>query len=292
MLYGHYLSWNDVGVPSYSITLIGLFFGVVKRTLSRVVVQFVALGYGVVRPSLGEDMKRVLLLGSAYFIFSLMYTLQVNLPSSGSKVVGEFDMLMLIVLLLEGIDTTFYIWIVSSINNLMITLAARRQAVKYILYRDFRSVLFVSIFFTAAGLLYDIVLDSTSGHGTDGAWKSRWTSSALFEVTYFAVFVAIAYLWAPSKNSQRYAAYDSIEMSNLTNDPEWNESQAVFEEDNVDGDDQEDGNKKQGSVNASNGRGSSDGEVDAEYGGRLQDDGDPFERTGALDTTLSIQKKS
>ena len=119
-----------------AITVIALIFGVTKRALSRVVVQLVALGYGIVRPALGEDMNRVLYLGGSYFVLSLIYTLATNMPSS-SKFLGgpEYDILSLIVFMLAGIDTTFYIWIITSINSLLITLAARQQAVKYILYR-------------------------------------------------------------------------------------------------------------------------------------------------------------
>jgi hypothetical protein len=289
LLYEHYLNWNEAGTPAYTITLIGLICGVLKRTMSRVVVQFVALGYGVVRPSLGEDMKRVGILGSAYFCLSLINTILRNLPPGSKPIDSNLDILTLIILLLEGVDTTFYIWILSSIQNLMTTLAARKQAVKYILYRDFRSVLFVSIFFTAAGLIYEVMLEASSGSGEDGAWKSRWTTNALFELMYFVVFVAICYLWAPSKNSQRYAAYDAIEMTSLNDDEEWKQSQQRMEEEDEAGSGELGVNGSKDSAN--NGR-NEYLDMDAEYGGRLQDDSDPFARSGALDPAMAIQKHS
>lgn len=42
-LFFHYLNWNDRGVPTVSITIAGLIFGVSKRAISRVVVQVSAL---------------------------------------------------------------------------------------------------------------------------------------------------------------------------------------------------------------------------------------------------------
>jgi hypothetical protein len=39
------------------------------------------------------------------------------------------------------------------------------------------------------------------------------------------------------------------------------------------------------------GFGDDENDVDAEYGGRLRDDNDPFARSGALDPTMAIQKK-
>ena len=35
-----------------------------------------------------------------------------------------------------------------------------------------------------------------------------------------------------------------------------------------------------------------DGEIDSEYGGRLQDEKDPFQGTGALDPLMAISKKA
>ena len=42
------------------------------------------------------------------------------------------------------------------------------------------------------------------GHGEDNNWKDHWTVDALWEMTYFMIFVAIAIMWAPSKSSMRY----------------------------------------------------------------------------------------
>jgi hypothetical protein len=43
--------------------------------------------------------------------------------------------------------------------------------------------------------------------------KDHWTVDALWEMTYFMIFVAIAVMWAPNVNMQKYAY--SIELSNL-----------------------------------------------------------------------------
>ena len=58
-LFAHYLAWNDHGRPTIAVTFVALFFGVSKRSVSRVVVLLVSLGYGVVRPTLGEEMNKV-----------------------------------------------------------------------------------------------------------------------------------------------------------------------------------------------------------------------------------------
>ena len=77
--------------------------------------------------------------------------------------------------MLAGVDTTFYIWIITSINNIMITLAARKQATKYVLYRNFRFILFVSLFATFTWILYSSVITVNNGKGDLSNWKYKWT---------------------------------------------------------------------------------------------------------------------
>lgn len=267
MLFAHYLDWNDAGTPAMSITVIALIFGVTKRALSRILVQLVALGYGVVRPSLGEDMTRVLYLGGAYFGLSMVYTLIISL-NSNSKLVGdpEYDFMSLVVFLLAVVDTTFYIWIFTSINNLMVSLAARKQGVKYMLYRNFRGVLITLLVLTCFWALYGSVLFLNDSNGTNKNWREKWTVDALWELIYFLIFAAITVLWAPCNNAQRYAY--SIELAQLDDDSEYTgvSTQADVEE--------------------------GDGDVDSEYGGRLQDEKDPFQGSGALDPAMALQKKA
>ena len=130
-----------------SITISGVIFGVMKRALSRVVVLMVSMGYGVVRPSLGDDMKKIMYMGCSYFVLSLVYTLTISMPSN-ARFVGdpEFEnMLALVVLLLAAVDTTFYMWIIKSLKSIISNLETRKQIEKCALYKNFRIVLFVSL---------------------------------------------------------------------------------------------------------------------------------------------------
>ncbi len=133
---------------------------------------------------------------------------------------SDYDAVSLIVFLLALVDTTFYVWIFTSINNLMTSLAARKQGVKYVLYRNFRTVLLLMLFFTCAWVAHSSVLFLNDSGGANANWRMKWTIDALWELIYFIIFVAIAVLWAPSNNAQRYAY--SIELSQLENDEEFN----------------------------------------------------------------------
>ncbi len=184
----------------------------------------VTLGYGIVKPSLGDDLYRVLCLGIVYFFLSLLFTLFKQFATNASTVSDtKYNLMSLVLLMLVGVDTTFYIWIITSINNLLASLATKRQPMKYVLYRNFRFVLYISIFFTAVWVLFSSIITLKDGNGDDSNWKFHWTIDALWDLTYFALFLAICVLWAPMKNNHRYAY--SYELVSLSDDSEWADAQ-------------------------------------------------------------------
>lgn len=279
VMFNRYLRWNDDGVMYLSITIIGVIFGVLKRSLSRVVVLMVSMGYGVVRPTLGDDMKKIMYLGCSYFILSLVYTLTISMPSN-SKFVGdaEFEnMLALVVLLLAAVDSTFYMWILKSLNNIIVTLDSRRQTEKANLYKNFRIVLFVSLGFAIIWAVYSSML--MTGSTYENNWQNRWTMDALWELEYLIVFIAICLLWAPSGNNRRYA-YSAVEMSD-TSASKKGEMEIDSPEETAIGEDER---IRQETLDR----------LDAEYGGNLRDaeDADPFMPSGALDPDMAIVKKA
>jgi hypothetical protein len=299
-MYSHYERWNQDGTYSLDLMMTGLVFGVAKRTMSRVVVLLVSLGYGVVKPSLGDDMPKVVQLGSAYFVVSVIYVFLVNFPSKHKSAEDDdMDYLSLLVFLLAVIDTVFYIWIIQSINSLLASLAARQQGTKYLLYRNFRTILFLALFFAMIWGLYSTVIifdygnsqssnndsgsGSTSGDVAINTWQRMWTVDALWELTYFLVLSFIAHMWAPSANSQRYAY--SAELSQLEDDEEYLGGGPGVGPMSVMGGLVSSGNSPR------NGKGVEMTSMDAEYGGSLNDADDPFRPQGANDTAAAISKK-
>ncbi len=285
--YGYYLDWNDKGTKHVGIAILATVFGTCKRSLSRILVQLVALGYGIVRPTLGSDLHRVLFLGLTYFVLSLIYTLATEFPSNSTPIDDpEYNMISLVILMLAGVDTTFYIWIITSINNLLITLAARKLVMKYLLYRNFRYVLFISLFCTLVWVVYGSMLTFNDGYGEENYWRYIWTIDALWELTYFALFFAICILWSPHKNSHRFAY--SYELVNMTDDDEWH---------NLNND--ETTNEASESTDAEeNSRPKKlkkkyllEDDSDDESNQKVEKD-DPFQGTGALDPNMAILKKN
>lgn len=173
LLFVHYLNWNDYGTPAVGMTVLALIFGVIKRSMSRIVVLLVSLGYGVVRPTLGEEMHKVLGLGGAYFVLSLFYTISMAFPYQNKRADDDsfIDLLSIVTVLIAVIDSIFYIWIITAINNVLMGLAIKKQAMKYILYRNFRLLLFFSILTTCMWILYGSIIALDEGTGEDSNWQ-------------------------------------------------------------------------------------------------------------------------
>ncbi|CAI0423773.1 unnamed protein product [Linum tenue] len=66
--YFEYANFNSTGRRPIGVTLWAVTFTTVKKTLSRLLLLVVSMGFGVVRPTLGGITSRVLLLGFFYFI--------------------------------------------------------------------------------------------------------------------------------------------------------------------------------------------------------------------------------
>lgn len=261
LLYDYYHTYNETGQIPVHMLVWSLIFGVTKRAVSRVLVLIVSMGYGVVRQSLGEDMKRVLGLGASYCVLSLIFTIASSLPSSAKNIGDpEYENLFsIVIMLLATIDTIFYMWTISSINNLIVTLEARKQTVKLQLYKNFRFALVAALSFAVLWAVYASLLMGTQTSET--SWEMKWTVDAISELLYFLIFVAIAVLWAPSRNNQRYVSYVELSVSH---------------------DDD--------STSASSNR---EEELDAEYGGSFEEDRDDvFQGGGALDPAMAIAKKN
>lgn len=258
--YDYYHTYNETGHTPLHRLVWTLIFGVTKRAVSRVVVLIVAMGYGVVRQSLGEDMNRVMGLGAAYCVLSLIFTISSSMPSA-AKNIGDPEyqnLFSIVIMLLATIDTVFYMWTISSINSLIITLEARNQNVKLQLYKNFRFALIAAVSFAVLWAVYSSILMGTQSSET--SWELKWTIDAISELLYFLVFVTIAVLWAPSRNNQRYVSY--VELAVLS-------------------DKGEEGGR------------AGDDDLDAEYGGSFDDDRDDmFQGGGALDPAMAIMKKS
>ena len=145
--------------------------------------------------------------------------------------------------------------------------------------------MFISLFFTGLWVVYGSILTVNDGYGEENNWQSRWTIDALWELTYFTLFLIISVMWAPFKNSQRFAfSYDTVQVED---DEEWQQLQATYKQEEEDGEgtltvDGKSPKKKKYLLDSSD---------DEDDGGHLRGDDDIY-AGGALDVGSAILKKN
>ena len=140
---------NDHGIVLQGVELFAEFVSIIKRTLARVLVIIVSLGYGIVRPRLGDVMRKVLLLG---FLFMISASIEAALRIYRSRD-SRTDSEMFAVICLSTIDAVICFWVASSLLQTLKNLKLRRNVVKLTLYRHFFNILVLCII---AGLAYTV----------------------------------------------------------------------------------------------------------------------------------------
>ena len=183
--------------------VLGVLLSTVKKTVSRLLVLIVGLGYGVVRPTLGNVAYRVMALGLVYFCFSAALDVASNV-SQLSRLSVSARLLLIVPMAL--LDAFFYWWLFSGLTRTLQQLSSRRQSAKLLLYRRFSHVLLAAVLISALWVGWQmavIVSDSL-----DERWNRLWIFDAFWHVLYLVVLLAICYLWRPSKNNLQYAYMD------------------------------------------------------------------------------------
>ncbi|KAI3455643.1 hypothetical protein Pfo_012306 [Paulownia fortunei] len=112
--YYDYAEFNENGVRPTGITVWAVTFGTVKRTVSRLIILIVSMGYGVVRPTLGGLTSKVLLLGGTFFVASEVLELIENVGAV-SDLSGKARLFF--VLPVAILDAFFILWIFTSLSS-------------------------------------------------------------------------------------------------------------------------------------------------------------------------------
>ncbi|URE07684.1 lung seven transmembrane domain containing protein [Musa troglodytarum] len=201
--YFEYAELNHTGIRPKDITFWAVTFGAVKRTVSRVLVLIVSMGYGVVRPTVGGLTSKVTLLGGTFFGASEILGLVENVGTV-SDVSGKPRLFL--ALPVGVLDAFFIIWIFTSLSKTLKRLQARRMSGKLEIYRKFTYALIVTVLVSVAWTGFELYFKATDAHGQ--RWQGAWMISALWQVLSFTLLCVICALWAPSQNSMRFAYLD------------------------------------------------------------------------------------
>ncbi|KAM5253553.1 transmembrane protein 87B isoform 2-T2 [Hipposideros larvatus] len=205
VFYTEYQNINSTGLSTQGLLIFAELTSAVKRTLARLLVIIVSLGYGIVKPRLGTVMHRVIGLGLLYFIFAAVEGVM--------RVVGanDSDLELVASLPLSLLDSGLCWWIFISLAQTMKTLRLRKNTVKFSLYRHFTSTL---IFAVLASVVFMVWTTKTFRFAKcQSDWMERWVDNAFWSFLFSLILIVIMFLWRPSANNQRYAFMPLIDDS-------------------------------------------------------------------------------
>ena len=209
--YFEYRTFNDQGTRPMVLLTAAIMVGTIKKTLSRMLVLVVCMGYGVVHNDLGSRLYHVLVFGCVYCVFSSVLDV-VKAWSHDTDVSGGF--FILVIIPVAVLDSIFYLWTFMSLYDVVAQLEERRQTVKLALYRKFIWVLGTCLFLSCIWVVYQMYF--LYANLFPSLWQLAWMFDAYWYTLAFAILLAIMYLWAPNENSKRYAYYE--ENVNLGDD--------------------------------------------------------------------------
>nr|XP_048315413.1 transmembrane protein 87B isoform X1 [Myodes glareolus] len=205
VFYSEYQNINSTGLSTQGLLIFAELISAVKRTLARLLVIIVSLGYGIVKPRLGTVMHRVIGLGLLYLIFAAIEGVM--------RVIGGSQHLAVVLsdIILAVIDSIFVWFIFISLAQTMKTLRLRKNTVKFSLYRHFTNTL---IFAVLASIVFMVWTTKTFRMAKcQSDWMELWVDDAFWSFLFSLILLVIMFLWRPSANNQRYAFMPLIDDS-------------------------------------------------------------------------------
>nr|XP_043636191.1 transmembrane protein 87B-like [Erigeron canadensis] len=197
--YFDYSNLSVTGSRPMGITVWAVTISAFKKTLSRLLLLVVSMGYGVVRPTLGGVTLKVLILGAVYFVASEALELVENLGN-----INDFSgkTKLYLVLPVAFLDAWFILWIFSSLSKTLEKLQMRRSIAKLEVYRKFTNSLALFVLLSIAWIGYELYFNATDP--ISELWRIYWVIPAFWSLLAFSLLVVICILWAPSRNPTRY----------------------------------------------------------------------------------------
>jgi len=250
---GDYWIWNEDGIRFEPVMYVGIFAGVLKRSISRGLILMVCLGWGVVRDTLGGKMRKIILFIIAYTVVSSLRDVFTSFAVTDPDLTTDeehkvVDLVAIFTFATATLDVIIYLWILDSLNATIDHLETMSQHQKLKIMLRLRLILILSILFAVFWSIFGIVnlylderiLDLESAWAVNGAW----------EVNYLFVLVCIALLWKPNERAKELAYamelpssgdLDEVEFDTnlgLHEDEDWNDDGIAneFSLDDEDGD--------------------------------------------------------
>ncbi|XP_076442341.1 transmembrane protein 87A-like [Babylonia areolata] len=199
VFFGEYEHLNNTGESVKATIIFAELVSCLKRTLARMLVIIVSLGFGIVRPRLGQAFHKVLLVGGLFFCFSAV---EGCLRATSSSVI-QSNYFLLASVPLAVLDAVICWWIFSNIIQTTRTLRLRRNVVKLSLYRHFTNALIFNVLSSVAYMVWALTEHRFQQCLKD--WQQLWVDEAFWHVLFVVLLFIIIILWRPTANNQRFA---------------------------------------------------------------------------------------
>lgn len=197
--YAEYSNFNSTGYTLEWVVLTAEIVSCAKRTLARMLVIIVSLGFGIVKPRLGPMLHRVVCVGLLYFALAVSESyMRVVTPKKDPA-----NQFLLATVPLAVLDSGISWWIFISLAQTTRTLRLRRNLVKLSLYRHFTNILIFAVVSSVLFMLYSIKAHHLTICFKE--WKELWIDDAYWRLLFSIILIVIMVLWRPTNNNQRYA---------------------------------------------------------------------------------------
>jgi len=200
--FASYLAMNATGqplccpFPKHVIAAMSLEF--LRRTLTRVLLLVVSLGYGLVRDRLtGREGLGVALLLLGYLVASIAAT--VTKVREASDVRGGGAQSTTSDLPVLFFDLVFLVWIYLALVHTMDTLKETGQSYKLGMYA--RLSYTIGAFVALVSVLTAVIFASRLGV-FEWPWQLYWLQTVSLEILNFAVIAAVSVIWRPTESSR------------------------------------------------------------------------------------------
>ncbi|XP_069016819.1 transmembrane protein 87A-like [Embiotoca jacksoni] len=197
VFYSEYQSIRYRGDYILGAVIFAELLSALKRSLARILVLIVSLGYGIVKPRLGTTVHRLAAVGLLYLLFSSV--------EGVLRVTGGFYGTVALVanLSLSLIDSCVMWWIFISLSQTTRLLKLRRNVVKLSLYQHFTNTLIFSVVASIIFIIWTTKVFKLVDCQRD--WRDLWVDDAFWRLLFSTILLVIMVLLRPSANNQRFS---------------------------------------------------------------------------------------
>lgn len=212
--FASYVDMNENGEPYCcpfpGAVVASMLLEVLRRTLSRVLLLLICMGYGVVRVKLAvREWVAVSFLSMCYLASSIVVDVidvheinDLHRATAGHNLWWDFPMLLF--------DLSFLVWIYLALVNTMANLKEQQQSVKLEMY-SWLSYVMVGFVLIVSVLTLVIVL--ARARAFVWPWQLYWVQTVAWDVLNLAVLIALTIIWAPDERSKLLATSQQLATS-------------------------------------------------------------------------------